>query len=331
MDRRIQIRQGFTLVELLVVIAIIGILVGLLLPAVQAAREAARRTQCSNNLKQLSLAWLLHENTHGYLPTGGWGVLWLGDPDRGFGRDQPGGWRYAILPYIEQQVVRESAAGTSGSDRMAMMHQLAKTPITSFYCPSRRSNVVVPDSQTYRIYGNIPVSARSDYAACRGSDEWFSTPGRPSSYSEAKNFRWAKASKTWNGIAYQRSELKMSQIIDGTSQTFLLGEKYINPDNYTTGKDIGDNQAPFIGIDSDTVRSADIDNWPPLADRPGLELHRRFGSAHAAVSQYAFADGTVQSIGYDIDKNVYIAYGSRNGQDLPDENALNTLEEPGPR
>ena len=110
-------RKAFTLVELLVVITIIGILISLLMPAVQSAREAARRTQCSNNLKQLALGCLNHNTQFNFLPTDGWGWGWIGDPSHGAGWKQPGGWIFSILPFIDQQNVYALQMGLNGSQK----------------------------------------------------------------------------------------------------------------------------------------------------------------------------------------------------------------------
>src|SRR5829696_5080832 len=136
--------RGFTLVELLVVIAIIGILVALLLPAVQAAREAARRAQCMNHVKELALACVNHESTHKHFPSGGWGLLWVGDADKGSGEEQPGSWLYNILPYIEEQARHDmpkdgqanGAPQQKQKDGAFAMVIMAAPPV--FHCPSRR-------------------------------------------------------------------------------------------------------------------------------------------------------------------------------------------------
>src|SRR5690349_17246307 len=140
---KLRIHEGFTLVELLVVIAIIGILVALLLPAVQAAREAARRNQCVNNLKQLSLGALNHESTHKQFPSTGLGNSWVGDPNYGYGRKQPGGVFFNVLPFIEEQQLHDMGmgVGANGSDatRKALFAQRDQTVIKTMVCPSRRN------------------------------------------------------------------------------------------------------------------------------------------------------------------------------------------------
>src|SRR5262249_46784450 len=132
---------AFTLVELLVVIAIIGILIALLLPAVQAAREAARRSQCKNNLKQLGLACQNHLNSQRAFPSGGWGWHWVGDPDRGYGTNQPGGWTYSLLSFIEGDTTRNLGKGlpygTGVGKKYDALSQMQLQSSSTFVCPSR--------------------------------------------------------------------------------------------------------------------------------------------------------------------------------------------------
>ena len=173
-------RAAFTLVELLVVIAIIGILIALLLPAVQAAREAARRAQCKNNLKQIGVAFANHESQHGHFPTGGWGCNWVGDPDRGAGKAQPGGWVFNILPFAEQLAVYEMASDgdrdTLTAAQMAGAKQTLETPLAFMNCPSRRSASLYPlvyqpsGGRKLVVNADIPdLAARNDYVANSGT------------------------------------------------------------------------------------------------------------------------------------------------------------------
>ena len=165
--------RGFTLVELLVVIAIIGILVSLLLPAVQAAREAARRLQCSNQVRQLALAALLHVDSRQYLPSGGWGWNWVGDPDRGFGKKQPGSWVYSTLPYLEEEALWSMGKGeTNLVTKKQILTRMNENQPAAFICPTRRpANITsVKTHFTPRNCIRMELAGKSDYAICVSGD-----------------------------------------------------------------------------------------------------------------------------------------------------------------
>lgn len=172
-------RHGFTLIELLVVIAIIAILIALLVPAVQKVREAASRTQCINNLKQIGIAMHMNHDAQKALPSGGWGWTWVGVPSRGTGPEQPGGWLYNVLPYVEQGVLRDSGSGETGATFQASMLRLLATPVALFNCPTRRHGGPYPNSAGYGYLVadstgatstiTPTVLARTDYGANAGS------------------------------------------------------------------------------------------------------------------------------------------------------------------
>jgi prepilin-type N-terminal cleavage/methylation domain-containing protein len=122
---QIRNRNAFTLIELLVVIAIMAVIAGLLLSAVQRVREVASRIHCANNLKQIGIAALNHESVYGRFPGGGWTGRWLGEPDRGTDRNQPGGWIYQLLRFLEQDNLATCGAGLPRAQQLQINSQLA--------------------------------------------------------------------------------------------------------------------------------------------------------------------------------------------------------------
>lgn len=316
--------RGFTLVELLTVVAIIGILVALVLPAVQAARESARQIQCKNHLKQLGLGALAHHDAQGHFPTGGWAWRWTGDPDLGFGREQPSGWLYNVLPYVEQTALHQRGAGESTATKRAAGRERLRTPLATFHCPSRRPAQLYPHTICVRVsprcYLNCdnPGSevARSDYAGNGGDNHVTITTerdGRDMNTYTDSDWQGIDDIKDATGVIYRRSAIRMAHIRDGASNTYLLGERYLNPDSYRDGELMGNDQGWDQGFDYDTVRWAhnSVDRIPKQ-DRPGVVgVHREFGSAHSGVFHMAFCDGSVHGINYGIDRFTHASLGNR--------------------
>ena len=301
-------KRAFTLVELLVVIAIIGVLMGLLLPAVQQAREAARQVQCSNNLKQYGTACMVHESTVKFYPSGGWYYTYTGDPTAGSGGAQSGGWVYSILPYIEQTALYQASV----QDR-------CKTALPLFFCPSRRKCKLLPaGSPPSGISTDEPV-AKIDYAGNWGGPRAKPQNGSWPTLKMVTTESGLKASTfsdyfkkdaydSW-GMFFVTSQLSSQDVYDGTSNTYLVGEKFLGPSGYETGKPDGDDNTAYSGMDWDTIRDTCYENGP-LQDRDGLGgdyAKRCYGSAHAGAMGMIFADGALHKISYSI--NIYVHRG----------------------
>lgn len=329
-------RKAFTLIELLVVIAIIGVLLGVLLHSVQNARETARRAQCANNLKQLALGCELHVSALKHYPTGGWGWTWVGEPDRGFGQNQPGGWAFNILPYIEEASVHDLARGLADESQAAALRTMVRIPLGIFICPSRRSVTTYPDPfHVYVNAGKPLIVGKTDYAGNMGSIANPEDQEGPASIEDAQKWNaGTNSQKQWiatrlNGIFFERSVIAPSDVVDGTSHTYLIGEKFLDSTQYEAGIDWGDDQNLYMGFDKDIVRSAHQNFAPdrdtPCAasncDRSNQEEHAkaynyfwRFGSAHPLTFNMAFCDGSIRTIEYTIDPLVHAANGNRADQ-----------------
>jgi prepilin-type N-terminal cleavage/methylation domain-containing protein/prepilin-type processing-associated H-X9-DG protein len=315
--RRAYRLKAFTLIELLVVIAIIAVLLGLLLPAVQRVREAANRIKCQNNLRQMGVAALNHESTYKRLPGGGWGERWVGEPDRGTGSRQPGGWIYQLLSFLEQDNLAAWGAGLPRDQQLTINTQRAGKTNPLMNCPSRRSSGPFVNRQPvtyFNCQGYPPWVARADYAANLGDinrDENGPGPASPQQGDDPNFWKQPKYStKDLHGVIFQRSEIKIADITNGTSNTYMLGEKYLNPASYYTQDDESDDECMYIGQDNCVVRCTAN---PPLQDRRGFQDGYRFGSAHEAGCNMLYCDGRVELVAYTIDKTVHQRAGNRVG------------------
>ncbi len=295
-------RRAFTLVELLVVIAIIGILVALLLPAVQAAREAARRTECSNNVKQIGLALHSHLDTYKSFPTAGT-IPWAGTPMGPPGKNGPG-WAVQILPYIEQQALYDLAKSSASGSADPTVRG---TAISYYFCPSRRP--AQPSST-----GNALI----DYASATPADA-------PNSWDQFwyGDIWGVPANTTYNGILVRSETNRISRdsnVTDGLSNTLAVGEKWVKSTQYQSGA-WHDDCGWTDGWDPDTVRYT---GYQPLSDRrtPPTQEGHQFGSAHPAGMMFVLGDGSVRMIRFQIDLAVFNSIGHGSDGKVVDLTAL---------
>jgi prepilin-type processing-associated H-X9-DG protein len=278
----------------LVVIAIIGILVALLLPAIQAAREAARRSQCQNNVKQIAVACLNFESTHKTFPTGGWSWRWMGDPDKGYGPQQPGGWIYQAAPYLEEQIVFDIGKGLQPAQKAQELKKQMSAVIPAFVCPSRRPATALPAYAPDGKYAErdttgselLPYNvaapdtmAKTDYAINGGQGRAPGTTppmpppnaapplatdcggGFPNCVGMAEDLRNIKNS--FNGVSTRYTGARVAQITDGTSKTALVGEKSMKPLFYDLGYGDPSDSPPYSkgngGDNNSMYQGYDID------------------------------------------------------------------------
>lgn len=306
-NRRLQ--AGFTLIEVFVTLAVIAVLMALLLPAVQSARAAARRSECRNRLKQVALAFHNHEETFKRLPGNGWGFLWVGDPNRGTDRSQPGGWTYSLLPFLEQSALWKRGLGLSGSALSNALTEVRQTPIPVYQCPDRTGVGLSPANLLFPPFNANATSdvAKLDFAVNEGDYITNTGPGPTTlAIGDSVSYAWLDVSQA-TGICFQRSEIRWADVKDGLSATYLVGEKYVTASAYQTATDPGYDQSWNSGVD------LDLNRWtidPPLQDSP-MQHERRFGSAHNGGLNMALCDGSVRFVNYSIDTTTHRALGNR--------------------
>jgi prepilin-type N-terminal cleavage/methylation domain-containing protein/prepilin-type processing-associated H-X9-DG protein len=288
-------RNAFTLVELLVVIAIIGILVALLLPAVQAAREAARRSQCLNNMRQLGIALHNHHDTFKRLPPGGLGV-----PTTGEGAIPRLAWSAFVLPFMEQQNLQDlvdlkhSWSWVDANTNNLVVNEM-RVPV--FHCPSG-TTVNQPNTALFTLhyYGNMGPKGQNPQTGL--NYDVLSAPNVSD---------WSQGEISVHGVLGANTKTRFADIIDGTSNTILLGELSWN--------DAPCYRAWLRGFENKAVvGSKNVFNAINGVATQFNDVS--FGSEHPGGANFAMCDASVRFINEDIDIGAYRGLSSRNGEEV---------------
>ncbi len=282
-------KRGFTLIELLVVIAIIAVLVAILLPAVQQAREAARRSTCKNNLKQIGIALHNYHDSHRCFPAGFYGRVTstagytqLGNP--GFS------WSYMILPFMEQPALYEALDPNSYSITSTSKAPLAQTPLPSFRCPTD----VGPE-----LNANRSSYATSNYMANYGSRNITNYTTRIAGSTTA----WGYYTSSETGMFSANSSCRMADIQDGTSNTVMIGELAYGP-LLINGTTVDKKGSIWLGTVAGYVTSIVTLSGTTEIYKVNGSYGYGFSSMHSGGAQFVFADGSVHFLNQNMDATI---------------------------
>ena len=305
-------RLGFTLVELLVVIAIIGVLVALLLPAVQAAREAARRMSCTNNMKQLGLATHLFESAKGYLPPA------YTQPDDAGHFDKKHNFISFVLPFIEQQAISDQYSFENDWDFKRNKNpsgvtnlEVSQYPLDVAKCPSAPARDLGNETD-YGISARFSRRTDPDLARPQLLSQGIitSVPSDPDWASVLYNFR--RINDT-GPVKLELFQVKMRNITDGLSQSFMIFEDAGRPLWYV-GSELQD-------VEIDGRSWADVDIWWSIHDLCGNSMincnnNNETYSFHTGGANFVMGDASVRYVTEDISPTTFVALHTRDSVDL---------------